>query len=160
MSNALAPATNSLPAPLVPERFANPLRQIQGVFAQPAVRRAGPMALMVGLLGGAALVGAKRIIAVDMDNRKLEWARQFGATHTILGGLVIWMVIVTAALFLPEEGLIPFLLLGFVPVNGFGRRDWFLTRSNNLLEPEMQKMLCTYACRLQAKRFQSAPALH
>jgi flagellar M-ring protein FliF len=50
MANALAPNT-----PLVPERFANPLRQIQGVFAQPAVRRAGPMALMVTLLGGAAL---------------------------------------------------------------------------------------------------------
>ncbi len=41
--------------PLVPERFANPLRQIQGVMAQPAVRRAGPMALMVGLIGAAAL---------------------------------------------------------------------------------------------------------
>ncbi|WP_111510637.1 S-(hydroxymethyl)mycothiol dehydrogenase [Mycobacterium kyogaense] len=34
-------------------------------------------------IAGAALVGAKRIIAVDMDNRKLEWARQFGATHTV-----------------------------------------------------------------------------
>ncbi len=54
MSNALAP-TNPAPAPIVPERFANPLRQIQGVFAQPAVRRAGPMALMVGLIGAAAL---------------------------------------------------------------------------------------------------------
>ena len=54
MSNALTPA-NALPATLVPERFANPLRQIQGVMAQPAVRRAGPMALMVGLVGAAAL---------------------------------------------------------------------------------------------------------
>jgi flagellar M-ring protein FliF len=53
MANALTPSTNSLPA--VPERFANPLRQIQGVLAQPAVRRAGPMALMVTLVGGAAL---------------------------------------------------------------------------------------------------------
>jgi flagellar M-ring protein FliF len=57
MSNALAPtpagATPS--APLVPERFANPLRQMQGVLAQPAVRRAGPMALMIGLIGAAAL---------------------------------------------------------------------------------------------------------
>ncbi|MDY6997997.1 MAG: S-(hydroxymethyl)mycothiol dehydrogenase [Actinomycetota bacterium] len=34
-------------------------------------------------IAGARLVGAKRIIAVDMDNRKLDWARQFGATHTI-----------------------------------------------------------------------------
>ena len=59
MSNALTPTTPSSHAPvpvtLVPERFANPLRQIQGVFAQPAVRRAGPMALMVSLIGAAAL---------------------------------------------------------------------------------------------------------
>ena len=34
-------------------------------------------------IAGARLVGAKKIIAVDMDNRKLDWARQFGATHTI-----------------------------------------------------------------------------
>ena len=58
MSNALTPAANAAPvaaAPLVPERFANPLRQIQGVMAQPAVRRAGPMALMVGMIGAAGL---------------------------------------------------------------------------------------------------------
>src|SRR3981189_172272 len=34
-------------------------------------------------IAGARLVGAKRIIAVDTDNRKLDWARDFGATHTI-----------------------------------------------------------------------------
>jgi S-(hydroxymethyl)mycothiol dehydrogenase len=34
-------------------------------------------------IAGARLVGAKRIIAVDTDNKKLEWARGFGATHTI-----------------------------------------------------------------------------
>src|SRR3984893_9264314 len=34
-------------------------------------------------IAGARLVGAKRIIAVDTDNRKLAWARDFGATHTI-----------------------------------------------------------------------------
>src|ERR671916_2684599 len=32
-------------------------------------------------IAGARLVGAKRIIAVDTDNKKLEWAREFGATH-------------------------------------------------------------------------------
>src|ERR1700684_3496220 len=32
---------------------------------------------------GARLAGAKTIIAVDVDDRKLEWAREFGATHTI-----------------------------------------------------------------------------
>ncbi len=34
-------------------------------------------------IAGAALVGARRIIAVDTDNKKLDWARGFGATHTI-----------------------------------------------------------------------------
>jgi S-(hydroxymethyl)mycothiol dehydrogenase len=32
---------------------------------------------------GAALAGARTIIAVDVDPRKLEWAREFGATHTV-----------------------------------------------------------------------------
>ena len=32
---------------------------------------------------GARLAGAQTIIAVDIDDRKLEWARDFGATHTI-----------------------------------------------------------------------------
>jgi S-(hydroxymethyl)mycothiol dehydrogenase len=32
---------------------------------------------------GASLAGARTIIAVDVDDRKLEWARQFGATHTV-----------------------------------------------------------------------------
>mgnify|MGYP000305322452 FL=1 len=34
-------------------------------------------------IAGAALVGAKKIIAVDVDNKKLNVAREFGATHTI-----------------------------------------------------------------------------
>ncbi|SBW22447.1 S-(hydroxymethyl)mycothiol dehydrogenase [Protofrankia symbiont of Coriaria ruscifolia] len=34
-------------------------------------------------IAGAALAGARKIIAVDVDPRKLEWARRFGATHTI-----------------------------------------------------------------------------
>ena len=34
-------------------------------------------------LEGARLAGAKTIIAVDIDDRKLEWAKGFGATHTI-----------------------------------------------------------------------------
>jgi S-(hydroxymethyl)mycothiol dehydrogenase len=32
---------------------------------------------------GARLAGARKIIAVDVDDRKLEWAAQFGATDTI-----------------------------------------------------------------------------
>jgi S-(hydroxymethyl)mycothiol dehydrogenase len=34
-------------------------------------------------VAGAALAGATTIIAVDVDPRKLEWARGFGATHTV-----------------------------------------------------------------------------
>ena len=32
---------------------------------------------------GAKLAGASTIIAVDIDDRKLAWARDFGATHTV-----------------------------------------------------------------------------
>jgi S-(hydroxymethyl)mycothiol dehydrogenase len=32
---------------------------------------------------GARLAGAKTIIAVDIDDQKLEWAKGFGATHTV-----------------------------------------------------------------------------
>ena len=34
-------------------------------------------------IAGARLAGAHTIIAIDVDPRKLEWARQFGATHVI-----------------------------------------------------------------------------
>jgi len=34
-------------------------------------------------IAGAALVGASTIIAVDVDARKLDWAKGFGATHTV-----------------------------------------------------------------------------
>ncbi|PRY37779.1 S-(hydroxymethyl)mycothiol dehydrogenase [Geodermatophilus tzadiensis] len=34
-------------------------------------------------IAGAKLAGATTIVAVDVDDRKLEWARQFGATHTV-----------------------------------------------------------------------------
>jgi S-(hydroxymethyl)mycothiol dehydrogenase len=36
-------------------------------------------------VAGAALAGARAVIAVDVDPRKLETARRFGATHTING---------------------------------------------------------------------------
>ncbi|MES2095217.1 MAG: flagellar basal-body MS-ring/collar protein FliF [Pseudomonadota bacterium] len=49
MSNALTPTPD-----LGPERFANPLRQVQGMLAQPAVRRSLPMLFMVGLIAAAA----------------------------------------------------------------------------------------------------------
>jgi S-(hydroxymethyl)mycothiol dehydrogenase len=34
-------------------------------------------------IAGSALAGATTIIAVDVDPRKLEWAKGFGATHTV-----------------------------------------------------------------------------
>jgi S-(hydroxymethyl)mycothiol dehydrogenase len=34
-------------------------------------------------IAGARLAGATTIIAVDIDDRKLEWAKGFGATHTV-----------------------------------------------------------------------------
>ena len=36
-----------------------------------------------GAIEGARLAGASVIIGVDIDDRKLRWARQFGATHTV-----------------------------------------------------------------------------
>jgi S-(hydroxymethyl)mycothiol dehydrogenase len=36
-----------------------------------------------GAILGSRMAGARTIIAVDVDDRKLEWARQFGATHTV-----------------------------------------------------------------------------
>jgi S-(hydroxymethyl)mycothiol dehydrogenase len=37
-------------------------------------------------IAGASLAGARMVIAVDVDPRKLEWARRFGATHTVDSG--------------------------------------------------------------------------
>src|ERR687885_2038311 len=37
-------------------------------------------------IAASSLAGARTVIAVDVDPRKLEWARGFGATHTINGG--------------------------------------------------------------------------
>ena len=39
-------------------------------------------------IADSALVGAKKIIAVDTDDRKLVWAKDFGATDTINAGSV------------------------------------------------------------------------
>ena len=50
MSNQLIPT-----APVLPERFANPLRQLSALLRQPIVRRSLPMTLLVSLLGAAAL---------------------------------------------------------------------------------------------------------
>ncbi len=36
-----------------------------------------------GAIAGARLAAASKIIGVDVDERKLQWARDFGATHTV-----------------------------------------------------------------------------
>ena len=54
MTTALATTTPGA-APALPEKFANPLLQIKSVLAQPAVRRSLPMAMLVALIGAAAL---------------------------------------------------------------------------------------------------------
>jgi S-(hydroxymethyl)mycothiol dehydrogenase len=37
-------------------------------------------------IAAAGLAGARTIIAIDLDDRKLEWATGFGATHTVNAG--------------------------------------------------------------------------
>ena len=34
-------------------------------------------------IAGASMNGARTVVAIDVDARKLEWARQFGATHLV-----------------------------------------------------------------------------
>jgi S-(hydroxymethyl)mycothiol dehydrogenase len=34
-------------------------------------------------IAGSVIAGARTVIAVDVDPRKLDWARRFGATHTV-----------------------------------------------------------------------------
>lgn len=34
-------------------------------------------------IAGSVLAGASKVIAVDLDDRKLQWARNLGATHTV-----------------------------------------------------------------------------
>src|SRR3954447_3736825 len=37
----------------------------------------------IAAIAGARLAGATTVVAVDVDDRKLGWARDFGATHTV-----------------------------------------------------------------------------
>lgn len=47
-------ATQLTPSPALPERFANPVRQINDLLAQPIVRRSLPMVLLIALIASAA----------------------------------------------------------------------------------------------------------
>jgi S-(hydroxymethyl)mycothiol dehydrogenase len=48
-------------------------------------------------IAGARLAGATTIVAVDLDDRKLEWAREFGATHTVNAGQADAVEVIRAA---------------------------------------------------------------
>ena len=43
----------------------------------------GAGAVGISVIQGARLAHAAKVIAVDLEPRKLEWAKQFGATHTV-----------------------------------------------------------------------------
>lgn len=55
MSTALTTTPALGTSTVLPQRFANPLQQIRGALAQPAVRRSLPMAILIGLVAAAAL---------------------------------------------------------------------------------------------------------
>lgn len=64
-----------------------------GAVVNTARVKAGSTVVVMGLGGigintiqAAAMVGARRVIAVDLLDNKLEFAKQFGATHTINAG--------------------------------------------------------------------------
>ena len=54
-----------------------------GVRAGSTVAVFGSGAVGISAIQGARLAHAARIIAVDLEPRKLEWAKQFGATDTV-----------------------------------------------------------------------------
>jgi S-(hydroxymethyl)mycothiol dehydrogenase len=61
-----------------------------GAVTNTAGVRSGDTVAVIGCGGvgdaaiaAAAIAGARTVIAVDLDARKLEWARCFGATHTV-----------------------------------------------------------------------------
>ncbi|KII14371.1 Zn-dependent alcohol dehydrogenase [Phaeobacter sp. S60] len=65
-----------------------------GAAVNAAKLRAGEDVVVIGAGGvglnaiqGARIAGARRIVAVDLSEEKLEIAKEFGATHTVLGRL-------------------------------------------------------------------------
>lgn len=88
----LVPLADSIP--MAPASFLS-CGVITGVGAvvNDAGLRAGETAVVIGAGGvglnaiqGARLAGARRVVAVDMSEEKLEVARAFGATDGVLGG--------------------------------------------------------------------------
>ena len=74
-------------SPLAPAGGFPKLPVIDGVryaAAEAGVRYAGRLDVMLATIdAGASVAGATTIIAVDISDTKLEWAKQFGATHTV-----------------------------------------------------------------------------
>ncbi len=62
---------------------------VGAVFKSAAVEAGSTVAVVgcggvgISAIQGAHLVGARQIIAVDLEPKKLEWASQLGATHTV-----------------------------------------------------------------------------
>lgn len=59
-----------------------------------AVIGVGPVGLAA--IATAGLYGAAKVIAIDLDANRLEWAKEFGATHTVMSGTATWKAEVLA----------------------------------------------------------------
>jgi UMF1 family MFS transporter len=82
---------------------------IQTVIGQAAVYGEEELGFETGTVLGTYLL--VQFVAVFGALAFGRIAARFGAKHTILGGLAMWSAIVTAALFLPDGELVPFLAL-------------------------------------------------
>jgi UMF1 family MFS transporter len=83
---------------------------IQTVISQASVYGVEELGFAQGTMLGVYLL--VQFVAVGGALLFGRIAATRGAKNTILGGLVIWMLIVTAGLFIPEKSLVPLLLLG------------------------------------------------
>ncbi|MCX6401089.1 MAG: MFS transporter [Propionibacteriales bacterium] len=82
---------------------------IQTVIASAAIFGEKELGFETGTVLGTYLL--VQLVAVGGAIGFGRLAARRGAKNVVLGGLVIWMAIVTAALFIPEKTLWPFLLL-------------------------------------------------
>ncbi|GAA1479483.1 MFS transporter [Nocardioides aestuarii] len=83
---------------------------IQTVIGQASVYGTEELGFDTGFVLGTYLL--VQFVAVGGAIAFGRLAAQIGAKRTILAGLVVWMLIVTTALFLPEKSPYPFLALG------------------------------------------------
>ncbi|GGO68135.1 MFS transporter [Nocardioides deserti] len=83
---------------------------IQTVIGQAAVYGEKELGFETGTVLGTYLL--VQLVAIGGALSFGRAAGRYGAKRVILVGLVIWCLIVTAALFIPDGALVPFLLLG------------------------------------------------